>query len=194
MLLIAHRVNTAAMLRTVPAELGVEVDIRDSGSRLIVQHDPFCDGEDFEEYIKSYRHRFLILNVKSERIEYRLREILERRNITDYFFLDCSFPMLYALSANGEPNVAVRFSEYEPLEAALCMAGRVKWVWIDCFTKMPLDHASYEALKRHFNLCVVSPELHGRPVSSLPQFAAELKPFKVDAICTKVPDLWRSLL
>ena len=194
MLLIAHRVNTAAQLQSVPLDLGVEVDVRDSGTRLIVQHDPFCDGEDFEEYIKSFRHRFIILNVKSERIEHRIRLILERHQIKDYFFLDCSFPMLHSLSENGEANVAVRFSEYEPVEAALRLAGRVRWVWADCFTQCPFDEVSYRALKEHFKLCVVSPELHGRPISSIPDFAASMSQYKVDAICTKVPDLWRQLL
>jgi hypothetical protein len=194
MLLISHRVNTAAILQTVPVELGVEVDIRDRGSRLIVQHDPFCDGEDFEEYLESYRLSFIILNVKSERIEHRIRPILEKRQIKEYFFLDCSFPMLHALSTLGEQNVAVRFSEYEPVEAALRLAGRVNWVWADCFTKQPFDHDSYNALKKHFKLCVVSPELQGRSTSSIPDFAAELKPFKVDAICTKAPEVWKSLL
>lgn len=194
MLLIAHRVNSGAQLREVPPDLGVEVDIRDRGDRLIVQHDPFADGEDFEEYIKNYRHRFIILNVKSERIEHRILSILKSHQIRDYFLLDCSFPMLHSLYSKGESNVAVRFSELEPPEAALRLAGKVKWVWADCFTKQPFDQKSYQSLRQHFKICVVSPELHGRPVSSIPEFAKTLSPYKVDAICTKAPHLWKELL
>lgn len=102
--------------------------------------------------------------------------------------------MLHSLSQNGERNVAVRFSEYEPVEAALRLAGRVNWVWADCFTQCPFDEASHRALKQHFKLCVVSPELHGRPIASITDFAAALKPYEVDAICTKVPEVWRQLL
>lgn len=37
---IAHRINTIDELKIVPENLGVEVDLRDYGDRLILQHDP----------------------------------------------------------------------------------------------------------------------------------------------------------
>ena len=46
---IAHRINTIEELKQVPTEYGVELDLRDFGERLVLQHDPFKDGEDFEE-------------------------------------------------------------------------------------------------------------------------------------------------
>ncbi|MDG0794535.1 hypothetical protein OMP38_29615 [Cohnella ginsengisoli] len=61
---IAHRINTVAELKMVPHEYGVELDLRDYGDRLILQHDPFTDGEDFEEYLKHYQHGTMILNIK----------------------------------------------------------------------------------------------------------------------------------
>lgn len=194
MLFIAHRINTAAQLRQTPTEYGVELDLRDRGDRLIVQHDPFADGEDFAEYLREYRHGPMILNVKSERIESRVLELVRRFDVRDYFFLDCSFPMIRALVGQGERRIAVRFSEFEPLESALALAGQVDWVWVDCFTKMPLDAASYAELKAHFKLCGVSPELQGRGVESIAAYARELAPFPLDAICTKRPDLWRQAL
>ena len=68
---IAHRMNTAAQLREVPQEYGVELDARDGlDGRIYLQHDPFTAGEDFEEYLKEYRpHGTMIVNVKSERLE-----------------------------------------------------------------------------------------------------------------------------
>src|SRR4030067_2525890 len=44
---IAHRVNTLADLRSLPREYGGEIDLRDRGERLILQHDPFKDGGGF---------------------------------------------------------------------------------------------------------------------------------------------------
>ena len=44
---IAHRVNTLIELKKIPKEYGVELDLRDYGERLILQHDPFKDGDDF---------------------------------------------------------------------------------------------------------------------------------------------------
>ena len=49
---IAHQINTIEELKCVPKEYGIEVDLRDYGDRLILQHDPFKDGENFEEYLR----------------------------------------------------------------------------------------------------------------------------------------------
>jgi hypothetical protein len=103
----------------------VELDLRDRGGRLVLQHDPFSDGEDFEDYLQEYRHGLMILNIKSERIEYRVLELIRRANVPDYFFLDSSFPMIRALVREGERRIAVRFSEFEPVESALALAD--KW-------------------------------------------------------------------
>jgi hypothetical protein len=193
MLYIAHRINTVSQLREVPPEYGIEVDLRDRGDRLILQHDPFGDGEDLEHFLPHYRHAMIILNVKSERIEHRARELMKRFNIVDYFFLDCSFPIIRTLVKQGEKRIAVRFSEYEPIESALALAGQVEWAWIDCFTKMPLDTESYRRLKAHFKLCAVSPELQGRSVDTIAAYARELQPYPMDAVCTKRPDIWRNV-
>lgn len=193
MIYIQHRVNTAAQLATVPTEYGVELDLRDRGDRLILVHDPFSDGEDFADYLERYQHGLMVLNIKSERIEHRVLELIEGR-VRDYFFLDSSLPMIRLLSERGEHRIAARFSEIEPVESALALAGRVDWVWVDCFTRMPFTAESYGALREHFKFCAVSPELQGRPPESIAEYAAALAPFPVDAVCTKRPDLWKAAL
>ncbi|KAB2848366.1 MAG: redoxin domain-containing protein, partial [Sphingopyxis terrae] len=72
MILVRHRRNTLDELRATDPSLGIEVDIRSHGSRLIIHHDAFVDGEDFERWLDGYRHRLLILNVKEEGLEDRL--------------------------------------------------------------------------------------------------------------------------
>ena len=129
----------------------------------------------------------MIVNVKSERIEYRIIELLEKYNIQDYFFLDNTIPMMYLLSEQGNNNLSVRFSEVEPIEFVLGMKNRAKWVWVDCFSKLPINKDNYKILKDNgFKLCLVSPELQGRE--------QDIKPYKkylqenniiFDAICTK---------
>lgn len=184
---IAHRINTVEELKQLPKEFGVELDLRDSGDQLILQHDPFKEGELFEEYLKHYDHGTMILNIKSERIEHKVLELLEQYKITDYFFLDSSFPMIYLLSKHGEKQCAVRFSEFEGLDTILAMSGKIDWVWVDCFTYLPINQASFKTLKEAgFKLCLVSPELQGRPEdidAYKQQLAAENIVF--DAICTK---------
>ena len=187
---IAHRINTIAELSLIPFNYGVELDLRDYNNNLILHHDPFKNGDSFEEYLKSYNHGTMIINIKSERIEYRALELLEKYNIKKYFFLDSSFPMIYLLSKNGVKNIAVRFSEFEAIETILNMKNRVDWVWIDCFNHYPLDYSSYEILKDNFKLCLVSPELQSHDISMVKKFIKLSKKMPFDAVCTKRIKLW----
>jgi hypothetical protein len=197
MKLIAHRKNTVAELRVSPLEYGVEVDIRSYAGELVIHHDPFVKGELFEPWLAEYRHGTLILNVKEEGLEARLIELMKRRGIDDYFFLDQSFPFLVKWSRLGERRCAVRVSEYESIDTALSLSGKVDWVWVDCFTRFPLQHQDSVRLKSAgFSLCLVSPELQGRDAQAeIPQLHALLQArgIHADAVCTKQPALWRSL-
>ena len=53
---ILHRVNTINYLKTVPKEVGVEVDIRSFNNKIIVSHEPLLNGVPFEECISFYKH------------------------------------------------------------------------------------------------------------------------------------------
>lgn len=184
---IAHRINTLNELKQLPREYGVELDLRDSGNELILQHDPFTEGELFSEYLKCYQHGTMILNIKSERIEHRVLELLEEHKIEDYFFLDSSIPMIYLLSKLGEKRSAVRFSEIESIETVLLMADKVDWVWVDCFNQLPINTTSYHLLKEAgLKLCLVSPELQGRQ-EDIERYKCYLadQQIQFDAICTK---------
>ena len=191
MQIIAHRKNTIQELKDTPVEFGVEVDIRSFGKRLIVQHDPFIDAVDFEDWIKHYRHQTLILNIKEEGIEGRAKDIAQKHGISDFFFLDLSFPYLIKLINSGDKRAAMRFSEYESVETCMALAGKVDWVWIDCFNKMPLTKGIYYQLSKQFKLCLVSPELQGRDVEEIKTYRELLKSFRIDAVCTKRSDLWQ---
>lgn len=184
---IAHRVNTVEALKNLSHEFGVELDLRDEAGELIISHDPFVMGESFEAYLQAYHHGTMILNIKSERIEHRVLELIRKYEIRSYFFLDSSFPMIFLLSKEGERNVALRFSEFEGLDTLRNMAGMVDWVWVDCFTKLPLNSSDYNALKAMgYKLCLVSPELQGRD-NDIEAYKAQLASDGIifDAICTK---------
>lgn len=194
MKVIAHRRNTIESLGQTPVKYGVEVDIRSNGDELIIHHDPFVPGESFENWISAYRHGTLILNVKEEGLEERLITIMQSRGITDYFFLDQSFPFLVKYSRLGIHQSAVRVSEFESVDTALTLQGKVDWVWVDCFTRFPLDTAGARILQEAgFKLCLVSPELQGRPaeeeIPRLRQFLLD-NAITADAVCSKRPDLW----
>jgi len=188
MFFCCHRINTVEQLKKIPMQYGIEIDLRDNfNGEIHLSHDPFQEGELFSNFLQYYNHKFIILNIKSERIEYKVLELIKKHNITQYFLLDSSFPMIYKLSNEGEKNIAIRFSEFEGLDAVLAMKGKIHWVWIDCFTKNPLTSEAYKILKdAGFKLCFVSPELQNQQ--------EKLKEYKdffnkenilLDMICTK---------
>lgn len=191
---IQHRRNTIQELAQTPFEYGVEIDIRSQGNELILQHDPCLSGERLTDWLHAFRHQTLILNVKEEGLEQRLIDLMSAQGIEDYFLLDQSFPFLIKYAEALRGRSAVRVSEYESIETALCLAGRVGWVWIDCFTRFPLDEIAYQKLKNaNFKLCLVSPELHRierqTEVAELARYLTE-NHLQMDAICTKNPALW----
>ena len=197
MKLISHRRNTRQELNATEGKYGIEVDIRSYGNELIIHHDPCVLGESFDEWIADYRHGTLILNVKEEGLEARLIALMHEKGIEDYFFLDQSFPFLIKWSKAGERRCAVRVSEFESIETALTLAGKVDWVWVDCFTQFPLSHDDAKQLQDvGFKLCLVSPELQGRNAETeIPMLAKLLvdRNIVAEAVCTKRPDLWEKL-
>ena len=193
---IYHRRNTIKDLIATDSSYGVEVDIRSNGKNMIIHHDPFSEGVLFEDWLSHYKHGTLILNVKEEGLETRLIKLMRSNNIMNYFFLDQSFPFLIKCSKAGEKKCAVRFSEYESLETALSLAGFIDWVWVDCFNKLPLKIDIFDKLRNaNFKICLVSPELQGRTddleIMNIAKFMNDNN-LKVDAVCTKNPDLWKT--
>ncbi len=205
--IIAHRINTISQLNSVPKDFGIEVDIRYHEDDLILHHDPFSHHkpqmpEKFSDFLACYKcDGVMILNVKTEGVEEKLIALMNKFKIKNWFFLDLSMPFFvkYAIHAAnasiagfGPENLAVRFSEEEPIEYALNFAKKASWVWVDCFTKMPLDDESYAKLKNAgFKICLVSPELQKHPLEKIAEFKKQLDGKKIDAVCTKHPDLWR---
>ena len=192
MKLIKHRINSADQLNFAKNLYGVELDLRYKGKDIILHHDPFNDGEKFEDYLKEFNLSFLILNIKSEGIEEEVLRLVKKYKVPDYFFLDTSIPFIIKYTKKGLNKFAVRYSEYEPLELALKFKNKVEWVWVDCFTYLPIDDESYSQLKKYFKICIVSPELQGHNLSLIERFKKQLSGFEIDAVCTKRPDLWVS--
>ncbi|MDN0118623.1 phosphatidylinositol-specific phospholipase C/glycerophosphodiester phosphodiesterase family protein [Yersinia frederiksenii] len=196
MKIISHRRNTSEQLRETPEEYGVEVDIRSKGEQLIIHHDPFVSGELFDDWLTHYKHGTLILNIKEEGLEARLIALMQSKGIEDYFFLDQSFPFLIKWSNAGIHRCAVRVSEFESLDTALTLSGKVDWVWVDCFTKFPLTFEGAQTLANAgFKLCLVSPELQGHDAEiEIPALIKQLSELEIvaDAVCTKRPDLWKN--
>jgi len=197
MIIIRHRRNTDKDLANISTNHGAEIDIRSQGQHLVLHHEPYEAGNRFEQWLENYNHRMLILNVKEEGLEDRVLELMKKNSIENFFFLDQSFPFLVKTSHTGESRCAVRVSEFENIDTAMSLAGKVDWVWIDCFSRFPLDKAAATQLKKAgFKLCVVSPELQGRMhQSDTDEIIAAMNDARVvpDAVCTKFPERWEEI-
>lgn len=195
MKIIAHRRNTRAELDTTEKKFGVEIDLRSWDNQLILQHDPFKPGESFESWLNGFRHSTLILNVKEDGLENTILESLHERNIEDFFFLDLPFPSLVRMARQGESRCAVRISEFESIESAIRLSDFVDWVWIDSFRAFSFQESDLSPLvELGYQTCLVSPELQGKePELSIPSICREISGWeiKLDAVCTKRPDLWQ---
>jgi len=190
MLLIEHRVNTRRHLEAVPEDRGVEVDVRDYDGDLRLVHDALQSGERLSDFLGGYRHKLIVFNVKCDGLEERILNLVAEHSVGNYFFLDVANPTLIRLAHDGIRNIAARYSEYEPIESCLALAGKVEWVWVDCFTRFPLDSRSYQRLRQHFKICIVSPELQNHPRAMIKTFRAQLQDMPVDAVCTDFCGDW----
>ena len=160
---------------------------------MIINHEPFIRSIKLEDFLTNFNHKFIILNIKEEGIEKDVLNLMKKFNINNFFLLDQSFPFLIKTIFNGEKRTAIRISEYESYETALNLSGLADWVWIDYFTKFPLDKIKYTLIKKAgFRICIVSPELQGFPIQkalSLKQFLGKSE-IEIDAVCTKQPSIW----
>ena len=194
---IAHRINTWQEQINIPLNVGIEFDVRDSGNKIIVTHDPFTYGQEFEDFILHLHKRFLIINVKSEGIETNILNILKKYAFEDFFFLDCSFPAIMKLSCIGEKRIALRFSEFESIENINLMANNIQWVWVDCFSRFPLTKDISDYIHSlELKICIVSPELQGRPMDII-SYSKYIKDnsIAIDAVCSKLYNLnkWNNI-
>jgi hypothetical protein len=197
MLIIRHRVNTYTERDNLSKSNGAEIDVREAGKRLVISHDPYKKGIYLNSYLDRYQGNTLIVNIKSEGIEFDVIKLLIQSKINDYFFLDCSFAVINKFIANGIKKFAVRFSEFESIETVKNFQGLADWVWVDCFNGNPLTKENFLEIKdMGFKICFVSPDLVGRPkeIDEYIKFFKEnnLNP---DAVCVKekYESLWESI-
>jgi hypothetical protein len=188
--IFSHRVNTAAALAQTSSCFGVEVDVRDYEGCLRLAHDPYVCGEKLDDFLAGYRHNGIIFNTKCDGLEDEILSLAGKHSISNFWFLDTALPTLVKLARRGVRQTAVRFSEYEPLDLAMQFAGMVEWVWVDCFTRLPLDEQTWNELHRHFRICLVSPELQRHGKDAIADYRRALRDFPIDGVCTDHPEDW----
>lgn len=200
MFFYSHRINSLNSLKEVNKKAGVEIDLREYKSDLILSHDPFSNNFTYlKDFLPFLNGRNIIANVKSERIEKKFLEIKdELAPNSDYFFLDSSLSMVAKFG--GLYNFASRFSEFESIETTINLLENslINWLWIDTFTLFPINKKNVSKINSiKINKCFTSPDLLGRE-KQIPDYAKLIRELdlKIDAICCKNKNinLWKSFL
>lgn len=194
--IIRHRVNRILDIDALDPAWGAEIDLRSdpcSPGSIRLCHEPYSEGDELDAWLGRFVARGIrgpiILNTKEDGLEARALELLARHGVEDFFFLDTAAPTLVAWTLfKDEVRFAVRASAYEPVEGLAAFVGHARWAWVDCFGGVPPEASLLQALAPNFKLCLVSPELQGRPLDSIEAFRS-LLPY-IDALCTKAPERW----
>lgn len=199
MLLIIHRINTLEKLQPLDNRYGVEIDIRGYGEKLLLSHDPITNPEKYtnlEDYLKMFADKnmpFVIFNIKEAGYEKQVIDLAKKYGISKekYFLLDVEFPYLYrATRKEGVREIAVRYSEAEPIEMAEAQISNGKtlldWVWIDTNTTLPLNEDIVSRLTP-FKTALVCPDRWGRPLD-IDMYAEKIKSLgmNIDIVMTSL--------
>lgn len=161
MIEIIHRVNNTKKLTQISSTSGIEIDIRSNNGSLILAHEPNEDGENFEDFLKNYKHKLLVSNIKEAGIEQDVINKSRTRGIKDFFLLDTEFPFILNNYQKYGEYLSVRYSKKESILTVENFVGKIKWVWIDTYEDIELDSETINILK-NFNICLVSPSRWGR--------------------------------
>ena len=184
---INHRINTVSKLLKLKDLDGCETDVRDFKKKLVLSHDPFQDGEDFEKFLKYTKNKVIFLNIKSCGI---INKILAKtKNNNRIFFLDLSFSEIsYLIEKKLAKKIILRFSKYESFNLKKSFFRNIEWIWYDFFDKQYITSEHYKYLKKYKKkICLVSPELLNQSEKEVIKYIKYLNKnnFNIDAVCTK---------
>lgn len=153
-----------AFERAFDNDFGVETDLRDYCGELVISHN-IPQGEEItvEEFFALYKEKnkqtCLALNIKADGLQEKLKFLLEKYSIKNYFLFDMSIPDTIGY-INQKLNIFSRKSEYE---TELPFYEKSTGVWLDCFKSDWITNQEIAShLKACKNVCIVSSELHKR--------------------------------
>jgi hypothetical protein len=186
---IAHRQNNLKKLKDdkdVPF-FGVELDLRSSSKNIVLNHDPFKKSFDFFKNYKKFKNYFLLIDIKSSGICFKIYNFLKRKKI-NFLILNLSQPELIQMIEKGYGNnLFLRFSVYEKLNFNKKL-NKINWIWVDFFENYFIKFSEYKYLKKFKKkICLTSPDLVGRKEDSIKKYIQHLNKYKIkaDMVCVK---------
>lgn len=145
---------------------GTETDFRDFDRSLVVSHDPpDAQALPADAMLRTLAERNaslpLAVNIKADGLQTLLKKAFTEHGIDNYFLFDMSVP-----DAVASMRAGLRvFTRQSDLERSPSFYAEAAGVWMDAFH----DHTwlTPSTIEGHLNagkeVCLVSPELHGKP-------------------------------
>ena len=134
-LYIAHRQNNLKNFNILKKKKfdGIEIDLRTSDKKIIINHDPFKKSSDFLKKIKNFKKIFLIIDIKSSGISFKIYKYLIGKKYR-FLLLNLIQPEFFEMVNKGlSRNLFLRYSLYEKLNFTIKKINKIKWVWVDFF-------------------------------------------------------------
>ena len=191
--------NLNSLIKALEKGFGIETDIRDFHSNIIISHDPpQKNSESFylesllEYYCINKCNSFLALNIKSDGLGEELIKLINSYEINRYFIFDMSIPELIK-NKKYKLNQFCRSSEFEDPKKLLIYS---QGVWVDKFNGLSYK---IEELKQTIEAfpcaAIVSPELHGSSImqskidwQTIKQICTSNESEKPIYLCTDFPE------
>ncbi len=173
---------------------GIEFDVRDLDGSIVISHDIPLKSNNIillSELLKLYKsfknNLTLAINIKSDGLQLKIKELLNQYNIDNYFLFDMSVPDAINYHRNDFNNLYTRQSDYETLPSFYNIA---RGVWMDEFNKEWINKEILnDHLKNKKEIVIVSPELHKKDnYLTRWKFYKTLNCVESLAICTDYPD------
>ena len=191
--ILAHRgewsqdvpANSAASLNdAILHGFGIETDIRDQDSELVISHDPCINAEyeSFEQFLSQDSR--IAINIKSDGLLTKLEPMRSLITASNSFVFDCSFPELLRYKRAGIPH-AIRISEFERE-----LYWEPNFIWLDAFeSDWWLEDATTLNMIEKIPTVIVSPELHKRDFRKVWDKALMLRSAGLEiSLCTDFPN------
>ena len=189
-LYIAHRQNNLKnfnILKKLKFD-GIEIDLRSSDKKIIINHDPFKKSLDFLKKIKSFKKFFLIIDIKSYGISFKVYKYLISKKFK-FLLLNLTQPEFFEMISKGvSKNLFLRYSIYEKLNFNQKKINKINWIWVDFFENFFLPKKDFLYFKKFKKkICLTSPDLVGKPKSEIKKYIKYLNSnsIKVDMVCVK---------
>lgn len=200
--ILAHRGYwTASIKRNSPEAIrkslengyGFESDVRDYMGKMVISHniaDSTCqEAEEVFKWLHEFGDKYTFaINIKSDGLKEMLEDCLGRYNISNYFLFDMSVPQMIEFRDMGLKF----FTRQSEVEKVPCMYEDSSGIWVDAFwdNKWITKELLIEHLTNHKQICIVSPDLHGR--ADYKEFWKKLKGYEIGTgdmmLCTDHPD------